>query len=108
MIQIKLPFGGVPSVEFGLPQKAAGARLLGCRTKGSVGCSGETAGRPAGKRGLIARCSFREISFDRGHLVNRTAVAACRQCDIKTGTVIEARIPRVAPPRTNSRQREWP
>jgi hypothetical protein len=28
------------------------------------------------------------------------------QCDINVGTVMEARIPRVAPPRTNSRMRE--
>ena len=30
------------------------------------------------------------------------------QCDISTGTVIDSRMPRVAPPSTNSRRREWP
>ena len=30
------------------------------------------------------------------------------QCDISVGTVIDDRMPRVAPPRTNSRNREWP
>src|SRR5207302_1733136 len=30
------------------------------------------------------------------------------QCDISTGTVIDWRMPRVAPPRMNSRRREWP
>jgi hypothetical protein len=34
--------------------------------------------------------------------------AAYGQCDISTGSVIELRIPRVAPPRTNSRNRECP
>ena len=31
-----------------------------------------------------------------------------RQCDISTGTVIESRIPRVAPPSTRWAQRGWP
>jgi hypothetical protein len=30
------------------------------------------------------------------------------QCAISTGTVIDCSIPRVAPPRMNSRSREWP
>ena len=30
------------------------------------------------------------------------------QCDIITGTVIDARMPRVTPPRMNSRRRECP
>ena len=30
------------------------------------------------------------------------------QCDISTGTVIDASISRVTPPSTNSRRREWP
>jgi len=30
------------------------------------------------------------------------------QCAINTGTVIDSRIPRVAPPSTNSRNLEWP
>ena len=36
--------------------------------------------------------------------------ACCRktQCDISAGTVIDSSMPRVTPPRTNSRRREWP
>jgi hypothetical protein len=32
----------------------------------------------------------------------------CVQCDIKVGTIVDSRMSRVAPPRTNSRNREWP
>ena len=32
----------------------------------------------------------------------------CRQCDMRTGTVIDVRMLRVTPPQTNSRNREWP
>jgi hypothetical protein len=41
----------------------------------------------------------------RGSVIND---APRPQCDIRTGTVIVFRIARVAPPRTNSRRREWP
>jgi len=34
--------------------------------------------------------------------------ARVAQCDIRVGRVMELRIPRVTPPRTNSRRREWP
>ena len=40
--------------------------------------------------------------------LRRTVHCRRRQCDINVGTVIDARIPRVAPPSTNSRIREWP
>jgi hypothetical protein len=36
------------------------------------------------------------------------AARRIRQCDIRAGTVIELKIPLVAPPSTNSRRREWP
>src|SRR6266566_566905 len=36
------------------------------------------------------------------------ALARVAQCDIRVGMVMDPRIPRVTPPRTNSRRREWP
>ena len=43
------------------------------------------------------------LFFDSERVVARHA-----QCDIRTGTGIEARMLRVTPPRMNSRKREWP
>ena len=39
---------------------------------------------------------------------SRRGETALAQCAIRTGTVMVWRMPRVAPPSTNSRRREWP
>src|SRR6516165_1884125 len=57
-----------------------------------------------------ARCCSKEdrvvlISIKCGTGRGRVVV---RQCNIRTGMVIDPRMPRVAPPSMNSRMREWP
>ena len=42
------------------------------------------------------------------HRNRKRCAPAGSQCDISTGTVMEAKMPRVTPPRMNSRRREWP
>src|SRR6516162_4213243 len=61
----------------------------------------------------LNRSDRKVFAFYRGWRPNESAecCALCEfgiQCDIKVGRVIELRIPRVTPPRTNSRRREWP
>src|SRR6266540_7041895 len=59
---------------------------------------------PSDRRGLSGLAA-------RGAAQDQTVVClapASDQCDINVGLVIEASIPRVVPPRTNSRSRECP
>ena len=54
---------------------------------------------------LVRAAKNVSVPRPRGSVINDTPRP---QCDIRTGTVIVFRIARVAPPRTNSRRREWP
>jgi hypothetical protein len=54
---------------------------------------------------LVRAAKNVSVPRPRGSVIND---APRPQCDIRTGTVIVFRIARVAPPRTNSRRREWP
>src|SRR5262245_23697566 len=53
---------------------------------------------------LLAQRPRRENSDD----LPKGKPVRANQCDIRVGMVMEPRIPRVTPPRTNSRSREWP
>ncbi len=72
---------------------------------------GEWGARPGkSKAPPLPRCGGASLPGERpGPPPGRSLVCdRRRQCAISTGTVIEARMSRVAPPNRNSRMREWP
>ena len=60
-------------------------------------------------RGLgVADARARGLVVQAGEVAKLKGDAAAPQCAIRIGTVIVWRMPRVVPPSTNSRRREWP
>jgi len=60
-------------------------------------------------RKAYARHGLATLTIDRpAALPNAATVGSTDQCDNSVGTVMACSIPRVAPPRMNSRSREWP
>ena len=57
--------------------------------------------------GVMSRTTARQACISRS-VRSGAEGAAQGQCDMSTGTVIDCRMPRVAPPKTSSRKRECP
>jgi hypothetical protein len=83
-------------------QAIAGAKAPGAKSWG-LWIARHRRNAPAGSRFRLPQKNFFCFNFAR----ELNAGSARRdQWDISTGTVMEVRIPRVAPPRMNSRRRE--